>query len=155
MIDQAMLTYYAFIAALFAASVIVGMIAGPIFVRILEAFAGKTKSTLDDRIILSIKVPLESFFFLIVFYFLIHSFLALFATIFAFFVLNAAQKRMGPSEVALILTAEPIFAALFAFLILHEVIGATQWLGALLMVVGMAIAETDLKLSRIILKKNY
>lgn len=74
MIDQAMLTYYAFIAALFAASVIVGMIAGPIFVRILEAFAGKTKSTLDDRIILSIKVPLESFFFLIVFYFLIHSF---------------------------------------------------------------------------------
>ena len=83
------------------------------------------------------------------------SFLALFATIFAFFVLNAAQKRMGPSEVALILTAEPIFAALFAFLILHEVIGATQWLGALLMVVGMAIAETDLKLSRIILKKNY
>lgn len=87
--------------------------------------------------------------------FLSLSFLAIFATIFAFFVLNAAQKRMGPSEAALILTAEPIFAALFAFLILHEVISAMQWLGALLMVGGMAIAETDLKLSRLVSKKNY
>lgn len=87
--------------------------------------------------------------------FLSLSFLAIFATCFAFFVLNAAQKRMGASEVALILTAEPIFAALFAFLILHEVIGAMQWLGALLMVGGMVIAETDLNLSRLVSKKNY
>lgn len=74
MIDSATLTYGAFIAALFAVSVAIGRIGGPIFVRILEALSGKTKSTLDDRIIAAIKVPMESFFFLIVFYFLIHAF---------------------------------------------------------------------------------
>lgn len=82
-------------------------------------------------------------------------FLALFPTIFAFFVLNAAQKRIDSSKVAILLLAEPIFAALFAFLILHEVFSLPQWLGALLMISGMIIAETDLKLSRLVSKKNY
>jgi len=74
MIDTAAAVYYLSIAVLFAVSVFVGKVAGPLFARLLEKLAGKTKSTLDDRIISSIKVPMESFFFLVVFYFLLHSF---------------------------------------------------------------------------------
>ncbi len=66
--------YIGQIAALFAISVIVGRVSGPIVARALESLTRKTKSTLDDRIIEAVKVPLESFFFLVVFYFLLHSF---------------------------------------------------------------------------------
>ncbi|MFA6489648.1 MAG: mechanosensitive ion channel family protein [Candidatus Micrarchaeia archaeon] len=74
MFDQGTLYYIGHIVLLFAISVVVGRIAGPIFTRILEFLSGKTSSTLDDRVIAAIKAPAESFFFLIVFYFLIHSF---------------------------------------------------------------------------------
>ena len=74
--DQAAaMAYYAgHIAALFIISVLIGKLAGPIVTRILEAFSGKTKSTLDDRIIAAVKTPTESFFFLVVFYLLLHAF---------------------------------------------------------------------------------
>lgn len=74
MLDQAALYYYGFIAILLAASIIVGKIAGPIATRLLEALAGRTKSTLDDRIIAAVKGPVESCLFLMVFYFLLHYF---------------------------------------------------------------------------------
>ncbi|MCX8175208.1 MAG: mechanosensitive ion channel family protein [Candidatus Micrarchaeota archaeon] len=74
MLDSALVNYWGFIALLFALSVAVGKVAGPIFVRILEKAASRTRSTLDDRIISSIKGPIESFFFLVVFYFLLHYF---------------------------------------------------------------------------------
>ncbi len=74
MFDQGTLYYYGFIALLFWVSVAVGRIAGPIFTRLLEFLSGKTASTLDDRIIAAIKAPAESFFFLVVFYFLLHAF---------------------------------------------------------------------------------
>jgi len=67
------LTYIGYMAGLFLASLAVGGISGPIIVRLLEFFSGKTKSTLDDRIIAAIKVPLESCFFIIVFYLLLHA----------------------------------------------------------------------------------
>ncbi len=66
--------YYGYLAAAFAASVVVGRIAGPIVVALLEYLTRKTKSTLDDRVIAAVKVPLESFFFLVVFYLLLNSF---------------------------------------------------------------------------------
>ena len=66
--------YFGYIAAAFAASVVVGRIAGPVVVKALEYLTRKTASTLDDRIIDAVKVPLESFFFIIVFYVLLHSF---------------------------------------------------------------------------------
>ena len=67
------LTYIGYIAGLFLVSLAVGGISGPIIVKVLEFFSGKTKSTLDDRIISAIKVPLESCFFIIVFYLLLHA----------------------------------------------------------------------------------
>ncbi|MFA6907463.1 MAG: mechanosensitive ion channel domain-containing protein [Candidatus Micrarchaeia archaeon] len=67
------LTYIGYIAGLFLFSLAVGGISGPIIVKALEFFSGKTKSTLDDRVIAAIKVPLESCFFIIVFYFLLNA----------------------------------------------------------------------------------
>jgi len=67
------LTYIGYLAGLFLVSLAVGGISGPIIVKVLEFFSGKTKSTLDDRIISAIKVPLESCFFIIVFYLLLHA----------------------------------------------------------------------------------
>lgn len=74
MIDPLSLVYMGQIAALFLISVAIGRLAGPIVVKVLEVFTSRTKNKLDDRIIEAIKVPLESFFFLLVFYFLLHSF---------------------------------------------------------------------------------
>jgi MscS family membrane protein len=74
MADLSIVYYYGFIAVLFAVSVALGRISGPVLVRVLEFFSGKTKSTLDDRVIAAVKVPLESFFFLVVFYALLHYF---------------------------------------------------------------------------------
>jgi MscS family membrane protein len=45
-----------------------------VIVKLLEFFAGRTQSSLDDRIIAAVKTPLESFFFLVVFYALLHYF---------------------------------------------------------------------------------
>ena len=67
------LTYIGYLAGLFLISLAVGGISGPIIVKVLEFFSGKTKSTLDDRIIAAIKVPLESCFFILVFYLLLHA----------------------------------------------------------------------------------
>jgi len=67
------LAYAGYIACLFIASIAVGRISGPVIVKALEFFSGKTKSTLDDRIISSIKVPLESCLFIIVFYLLLRA----------------------------------------------------------------------------------
>lgn len=74
MLDFAALYFAGHILLLFAVSVAIGKIAGPIFIFILESLSKKTRSTLDDRIISSIKVPAQSFFFLVVFYILIHAF---------------------------------------------------------------------------------
>jgi MscS family membrane protein len=68
------LIHYGYLAAAFIASFMVGRIAGPVMVAILELATRGTKSTLDDRVIAAIKVPLESFFFLAVFYLLLNSF---------------------------------------------------------------------------------
>jgi MscS family membrane protein len=65
---------YGYLAAAFLASVVVGRIAGPIMAAILELATRGTKSTLDDRVIAAVKVPLESFFFLAVFYLVLNSF---------------------------------------------------------------------------------
>lgn len=66
------LLFWGSIAALFAASVALGTIAGKLLLAIAAFFVGKTKTTLDDRIFSAIKIPVESFFFLAIFYVLIH-----------------------------------------------------------------------------------
>ncbi|VVB58018.1 Small-conductance mechanosensitive channel MscMJ [Candidatus Anstonella stagnisolia] len=66
------LLFWGSIAILSAVSIVLGTILGKLLLRIAAFFVGKTKTTLDDRIFAAIKMPVESFFFLIVFYLLIH-----------------------------------------------------------------------------------
>lgn len=73
------------------------------------------------------------------------AFLSLFATILAQAGQIAAQRHLPPSQTALLLLAEPIFAALFGFLLLGESLTLTSAAGAGLMLAGMFVAEWDFR----------
>lgn len=63
------------------------------------------------------------------------------ATTLAFLFQNWAQKRTSPSNTAIILATEPVFALVFAFFLLKEPIGAQELIGGGLMLAGMLIAD--------------
>lgn len=65
----------------------------------------------------------------------------LFATAFAFLLMNVLQPFTTPAHAALIYTSEPIWAAIFSFLMLGEQLTTAGYLGALLIVGGMVVAE--------------
>lgn len=65
----------------------------------------------------------------------------LLATAFAFFIQSYAQQFTSPTHAGLIFTMEPIFGALFSFLILGELIGTGGIIGGLLIISGMLLAE--------------
>ena len=52
------------------------------------------------------------------------------------------QPKVEPTRAALIYTTEPVFAALFSWLLFAERLPATGWLGGGLIVLGMVLAET-------------
>lgn len=54
---------------------------------------------------------------------------------------NYAQKYTSPSTTAIILASEPVFALVFAFVVLSESPTALQLLGAALMLTGMVVVE--------------
>jgi drug/metabolite transporter (DMT)-like permease len=64
-----------------------------------------------------------------------------FATALAFAVQMWAQRRTSATHVAVIFTAEPVFAALFARLLQHDVLGAGGLLGAALILAGILLAQ--------------
>jgi drug/metabolite transporter (DMT)-like permease len=68
-------------------------------------------------------------------------YLALFATLLAFGIQTWAQKVMPAVRVALISSLEPVFAALWAGLFLHERLGGREWIGGALIVAGVAVGE--------------
>lgn len=63
------------------------------------------------------------------------------ATIFAFFIQIFAQKHLGPTRTALILLSEPVFAAIFGYLLLNEVFNLKKTIGAILLFSAMLISE--------------
>ncbi len=67
---------------------------------------------------------------------------AVFATIGAFFIQTWAQRRIGPTRTALILTSEPVFAGVFGYLLLSEIFGLRQVIGAAFILGAMIVAET-------------
>ncbi|SDK00874.1 DMT family transporter [Natronincola ferrireducens] len=71
--------------------------------------------------------------------------LAVFATSFAYIVQNAMQKFTSPTHTALIYTGEPVFAALFAYILVGEVLTKGGIFGGILILAGMLIAELDWK----------
>jgi drug/metabolite transporter (DMT)-like permease len=66
---------------------------------------------------------------------------ALFATAAAFTIQSWAQQILHPTHTALILTLEPVFAALTSLLFFHERFGPRELLGAALILAGILLAE--------------
>jgi drug/metabolite transporter (DMT)-like permease len=66
---------------------------------------------------------------------------AFLATAAAFTIQSWAQQYLPPTHTALILTLEPVFAWMTAFVVLHERLGLRASLGAILILSGIAITE--------------
>ena len=66
---------------------------------------------------------------------------AIFTTAIAYPLLVWAQRHTTATNTALILTAEPVFAAITSFLVLHERLGTRALAGAILILGGICIAE--------------
>ncbi len=66
---------------------------------------------------------------------------AVFATAMAFFLQTWTQKYTSPTHTAIIFTMEPVFAALFAYLIGGESFTPRQGLGAVFILTGMLASE--------------
>lgn len=69
------------------------------------------------------------------------AFLGLIATGLVFFIQNVAQRHTSPTHTAIIFTMEPVFAALFAYLWLGELIEGRGLVGAGMILAGMLVAE--------------
>ncbi len=63
------------------------------------------------------------------------------ATALAFGVQTLAQRLTSPTHTALVFATEPVFAALFSFLLIGEVLGPRQLAGCSLILAGMVVAE--------------
>jgi drug/metabolite transporter (DMT)-like permease len=69
------------------------------------------------------------------------AFTGLLATAAAFGIQTVAQRFTTATHTALIYAAEPVFAGLFSFLLIGEVLGPRQILGCALILAGMVVAE--------------
>ncbi|ABR47288.1 protein of unknown function DUF6, transmembrane [Alkaliphilus metalliredigens QYMF] len=69
--------------------------------------------------------------------------LAILATSGAYIIQNTMQKFTSPTHTALIYTGEPVFAALFAYLLAGEILSSRGIFGSILILSGMMISEVD------------
>lgn len=68
-----------------------------------------------------------------------------FATALAFYMQNRFQRYSTATKTAIIFSGEPIFAAVFAYLLLGEKVGLIAWIGGLLIIFGMVISQSKFK----------
>jgi len=66
-----------------------------------------------------------------------------FATALAFYLQNRFQKYSNPTKIAIIFSAEPVFGALFSYLILGETIGIFGFMGGVAIFSGMFVAQIE------------
>jgi drug/metabolite transporter (DMT)-like permease len=66
---------------------------------------------------------------------------AVLASAAGFLIQTRAQREVSPTETAVILTMEPVFAGLFGFLLAGERLQARGWAGACCILAGMLVAE--------------
>lgn len=71
-------------------------------------------------------------------------FLAIICTSMAFIVQNVAQKYTTSTHTALIFSGEPVFAAIFAYVAIGEVLGLNGIIGGGLILMGMLAAELNI-----------
>jgi drug/metabolite transporter (DMT)-like permease len=67
--------------------------------------------------------------------------LGVLATAAAFFIQAWAQQYSNPNHTALIFSLEPVFATLFAFIILGQSLSAKEWIGGILILVGILVSK--------------
>jgi drug/metabolite transporter (DMT)-like permease len=70
-------------------------------------------------------------------FWLVTGYLAVFATIFAFYIQLIMIRRTSPSRVALLLSSEPLFAAMFSILLMGEHFSLSSMLGGVCIIIGM------------------
>lgn len=63
-------------------------------------------------------------------------------TAIGFYVQTKAQVASSPNTIALIIVLEPVFGGLFGYFLAGDRLTAVNWTGAVLIVVGMLVAET-------------
>ncbi len=68
-----------------------------------------------------------------------------FATALAFYMQNRFQKYSTATKTAIIFSGEPIFSAMFAYLLLGEKVGLIAWIGGLLIILGMIVSQSKFK----------
>lgn len=66
---------------------------------------------------------------------------AVFATLLTFYLQSRYQKDSGSTRAGLIYTLEPVFAAIFAYLIHGDTLSAAEWIGGGLLLAAILIAE--------------
>lgn len=66
-----------------------------------------------------------------------------FATALAFYMQNRFQRYSTATKTAIIFSGEPIFAAVFAYLLLGEKVGLIAWIGGLLIIFGMIVSQKE------------
>jgi drug/metabolite transporter (DMT)-like permease len=72
-------------------------------------------------------------------------YLGLFGTVYTFLMQTAMQRFTTATRTALVFSLEPVFAALFAFILGGEVLTSMGWIGGSLIIAGMIVAEIDWK----------
>ncbi len=70
------------------------------------------------------------------------------ATSGAYIVQNTMQKFTSATHTALIYTAEPVFSAIFAFILLNEMMSTQAIIGSFLILAGMILGEIKLKTAK-------
>ena len=69
----------------------------------------------------------------------------IFATALALYMQNKFQRHSTATKTAIIFSGEPIFAAVFAYLLLGEKVGLIAWIGGLLIIFGMIVSQSKFK----------
>ena len=63
------------------------------------------------------------------------------ATFVAIMFMVWAQTILGPNQTAVLLSLEPVFAALFSTFFAGEILGLYGWIGGMIVVLGVASSE--------------
>ncbi len=68
-------------------------------------------------------------------------YIAILATAFNIYIQNRFQKNVTSVKAAIIYTIEPVFAAIFAYILIGEIFTRTAFFGAALIIIGLVISE--------------
>jgi len=67
----------------------------------------------------------------------------IFATALAFYMQNRFQRHSTATKTAIIFSGEPLFAAIFAYILIGEKVGLIAWAGGLLIIFGMIVSQKE------------